>query len=102
MKHLYQRPSNILSAAPDSVCAICTQALPPHDLTLDANGLTICTSARWCLIRAIQNASPGQIATMQATASDFALRAAERHMRDAQSLVKLPTMAWVPEIGDDA
>ncbi len=60
------------------MCAICGRVLAPHDLQpLGGGTLMVCRAARWCLVAAIHQATPVQIATMHATASDLALTASQ-------------------------
>jgi hypothetical protein len=79
------------------MCDICKRSLMARDLTTDSNGLTVCASARWCLIAVLQEATPAEIAQLHATASDFALLAAQRHVRGMSDFVRMPKLAWSPQ-----
>jgi hypothetical protein len=76
------------------MCDICKRTILLGDLTVDANGLTVCRSARYCLIAVLLDASPAQIAQLQATASDFALVASQRQLRGLRDVVRTPALAW--------
>lgn len=76
------------------MCDICHQSILVTDLTTDSNGLTVCVSARWCLMAVLREASPIQIAQLHATASDFALVAAQSHTKGVRPTTHLPKLAW--------
>lgn len=60
------------------MCAICGRAILPCDLQpLGEGGLMVCRAARWCLVAWLQNATPAQIASMHASASESTLRSAQ-------------------------
>lgn len=75
------------------MCDICHQSILVTDLTTDSNGLTVCVSARWCLIAVLHVATPTQIAQLHATASDFALVATQRHTHGVPT-THMPKLAW--------
>jgi hypothetical protein len=52
------------------MCDICKRSLMANDLTTDSNGLTVCASARWCLI----SSATGGYTSRNSSATRYSVR----------------------------